>query len=89
MLAVVGGGVFDLAEELKPKVRLPGSTVQEIDWNDAKLERNQYAARAFPMSRLPQLPAARREPVDESANDREREKKSAQVGIEWQIEQVE
>lgn len=55
--------VFDLAEEVKPRVRVPGRTLQEIDWNDAKMSRNAYASRAFPMSRLPQLPAARLQQV--------------------------
>jgi hypothetical protein len=55
--------VFDLAEDVKPRVRVPGRTVQEIDWDDAKMARNAYASRAFPMSRLPQLPAARLQQV--------------------------
>lgn len=55
--------VFDLAEEIKPKVRLPGRTVQEIAWDDVRMANNLYAARAFPMSRLPQLPAARQQTI--------------------------
>ena len=65
--------VFDLAEDIKPRVRASGRTVQEIDWNDAKMSRNAYASRAFPMSRLPQLPAARLQQVEDTLARLERQ----------------
>jgi hypothetical protein len=49
----------DEAEDLKPSVMVPGRTVQQIKWEDVRLDNSAYVARAFPMSRLPQLPAAR------------------------------
>lgn len=55
--------VFELAEEIEPVVKLPGTQVQEIKWSDAKLSRDSYHARAFPMSSLPQLPAARQQKI--------------------------
>src|SRR5262249_32832941 len=37
---------------------------------------------------VPQLPAARRDPVGQDADDRQREQKSAQIGVEGQIEEI-
>ncbi len=60
----VAGLVFELAEEIEPVVKLPGRNVQEIKWSEAKLSKDSYHARAFPMSSLPQLPAARQQKID-------------------------
>lgn len=60
----IGMLVTELAEDLEPKVMLPGRNVIEIDWKDIKLSKDSYHARAFPMSSLPQLPAARQQKID-------------------------
>lgn len=56
--------VVELAEEIEPVVKLPGTSLQEIKWSDAKISRDSYHVRAFPMSSLPQLPAARQQKID-------------------------
>lgn len=56
--------VFEVAEEVKPVVKLPGTQLQEIKWDDCALTKDSYHARAFPMSSLPQLPAARQQKID-------------------------
>lgn len=55
--------VFDVASEVKPVVKLPGMQLQEIKWDDCALTKDSYHARAFPMSSLPQLPAAREQKI--------------------------
>lgn len=55
--------VFDLAEDIEPVVRLPGRNVQEINWKECRLSHDSYHARAFPISQLPQLPAAREQKI--------------------------
>jgi hypothetical protein len=56
--------VTDLAEDIKPKVTYQGRTLQEIKWDDVRLSNDSYHVRAFPMSTLPQLPAARQQTID-------------------------
>jgi hypothetical protein len=60
----IGNLVFELAEEIEPVVKLPGRDVQEIKWSEAKISKDAYHCRAFPMSNLPQLPAARQQKID-------------------------
>lgn len=56
--------VVEVAEEIKPTVYLPGTNLQEIKWTDAEMTKDSYHMRAFPMSSLPQLPAARQQKID-------------------------
>ncbi len=52
------------------KSRVPGRrTVQEIDWKDIKLARDAYVMQMFPVSSLPQTPAARYAKVKEMQQD--------------------
>jgi hypothetical protein len=60
----VAGLVFELAEEIEPVVKMVGRNVQEIKWGDVKMSKDSYHWRAFPMSSLPQLPAARQQKID-------------------------
>ncbi len=54
-----------VAEKVKPSVKLPGRRVQQIKWDEAYLSRDKYIARVFPVSRLPQLPAARYQQIED------------------------
>jgi hypothetical protein len=55
----------DEAEEVKPTVMVPGRNAQQIKWEDVRLDNDAYVARAFPMSRLPQLPAAKLQQISD------------------------
>lgn len=63
-VADIGELVCDVAEDVKPVVKLPGQSIQEIKWEDASIAKDSYHIRAFPMSSLPQLPAARQQKID-------------------------
>ena len=52
------------------KVKMPGRrTTTEIDWKDIQLARNAYVMQMFPVSSLPQTPAARYAKVKEMQQD--------------------
>lgn len=62
LVCEAGGGGY--------KVKLPNKrAVEEIDWKDINLERDSYTMQMFPVSSLPQTPAARRQAVRELMND--------------------
>jgi hypothetical protein len=61
-----GYQLIRLGKKLKPSVTLSGSRRQVIDWVELKIKKGKPKyLRAFPMSRLSQLPAGKQEELDE------------------------
>lgn len=63
-ITFVGELIVMVSEHIKPVVMLPGRRVQEIKWEEVSMSKDTFHIRAFPMSRLPQQPAARQQKID-------------------------
>lgn len=60
----IGILLVEAAEVCKPIVRLPGRTVQEIDWKDVQIARSTYWLRVFKLSQLSQTGAEKQATID-------------------------
>lgn len=60
----IGILLVEAAEICKPVVRLPGRTMQEIDWKDVQIARSTYWLRVFKLSQLSQTGAEKQATID-------------------------